>query len=294
MTPILAPTCARRSTLDDAVLTLKLTPNRADCLSMLGIARDVARDHRVAAAHPPPRDDRGQRHTRRATCASRTRSACPRFCGRVIEGIDASAPTPAWMKQRLERSGIRSISAVVDVTNYVMLELGQPLHAVRRPRCSKAPSSSAFPRAGETADAAQRPVCSTSTPDLLLVCDAGEAARAGEHHGRGARERFGTLTTRQAVYPRGRVLGRRHDPSARCRRLRLTSGDAWATGSSAAWTRQLGPTPSSARPPLIVRRSAAGAPARDAGSIRSARCRRRDRRVRVRLAPGRAAAGRRR
>jgi phenylalanyl-tRNA synthetase beta chain len=114
--------------LDDKLFTLKLTPNRADCLSLLGIARDVGAIT-AAPVTPPPR----------AMITDSTRTirdvriedplACPRFCGRVIEGIDARAPTPEWMKQRLERSGIRPISAVVDVTNYVMLELGQPLHA---------------------------------------------------------------------------------------------------------------------------------------------------------------------
>ncbi len=114
--------------LDDSLLTLKLTPNRADCLSLAGIAREVGAIT-ASPVTPPPR-------ARIASTAEAARGvrveaplACPRFCARVIEGIDARSPTPSWMKQRLERSGIRPISAVVDVTNYVMLELGQPLHA---------------------------------------------------------------------------------------------------------------------------------------------------------------------
>jgi phenylalanyl-tRNA synthetase beta chain len=114
--------------LDDAVLEVKLTPNRADCLSILGLAREVAAITGVSLAQPPleaaPSPGKGRRRVR-----IEDPLACPRFCGRVIEGIDASAPTPAWIRQRIERSGIRSISAIVDVTNYVMLELGQPLHA---------------------------------------------------------------------------------------------------------------------------------------------------------------------
>ena len=114
--------------LDDAVLDVKLTPNRADCLSILGLAREVAAITGAPLAPPPlvpvPGGGRARRSVRVEDAL-----ACPRFCGRVIEGIDANAPTPAWIRQRIERSGIRSISAVVDVTNYVMLELGQPLHA---------------------------------------------------------------------------------------------------------------------------------------------------------------------
>jgi phenylalanyl-tRNA synthetase beta chain len=114
--------------LDDTLITLKLTPNRADCLSILGIAREVAAVTGAGLTPPPasevPVATRAMRDVR-----VEDPTACPRFVSRTIEGIDARAATPEWMKQRLERSGIRSISAVVDVTNYVMLELGQPLHA---------------------------------------------------------------------------------------------------------------------------------------------------------------------
>ena len=113
--------------LDDHVLTIKLTPNRADCLSILGVAREVAALTRArlrepdAAAVPAASD---ARHPVRITEAG----GCGRFSARVIRNVNAAAPTPDWMRQRLERSGQRSISALVDVTNYVMLELGRPLH----------------------------------------------------------------------------------------------------------------------------------------------------------------------
>ncbi len=114
--------------LDDHEITVDLTPNRADCLSIRGIARDVAAscsadfiDHEVAAVAPTIDD----------TLPIRLDSPgdCPRYVGRIVRGIDPQARTPLWMKEALRRSGIRSISAVVDITNYVLLELGQPMHA---------------------------------------------------------------------------------------------------------------------------------------------------------------------
>jgi phenylalanyl-tRNA synthetase beta chain len=114
--------------LDDTLITLKITPNRADCLSLAGLAREVAAitgtSAQLAEVKTTPVTSRKSRAVRIMDA-----QACPRFVARLIDGIDPKAPTPPWMKQRIERSGIRSISAVVDITNYVMLELGQPLHA---------------------------------------------------------------------------------------------------------------------------------------------------------------------
>ncbi len=114
--------------LDDALYTLKLTPNRADCLSLLGIAREVAAITGASAKLPEVPEVPATIADTRAVILDAP-EACPLYCGRVIKGVNAKAPTPEWMKRRLERSGIRAISALVDVTNYVMLELGQPLHA---------------------------------------------------------------------------------------------------------------------------------------------------------------------
>ncbi|MBE0624033.1 MAG: phenylalanine--tRNA ligase subunit beta [Burkholderiales bacterium] len=113
--------------LDDTVFTLKLTPNRADCLSLLGVAREVAAITGAAFKAPVIAPVAAQSEARHPVAISAAQG-CGRFAGRVIRNVDAAAAVPEWMKQRLARCGQRSISALVDVTNYVMLELGRPLH----------------------------------------------------------------------------------------------------------------------------------------------------------------------
>ncbi|MCR6495850.1 phenylalanine--tRNA ligase subunit beta [Thermomonas sp. S9] len=117
--------------LPDACIELKLTPNRADCFGVRGIAFDVAAATGCTveplAADPVPAQNE-------AVLAVELQAGAdaPRFVGRVIEDVDARAPTPVWMAERLRRSGIRPVSLLVDITQYVMLELGQPMHAYDR------------------------------------------------------------------------------------------------------------------------------------------------------------------
>lgn len=113
--------------LNEVLFTLKLTPNRADCLSLLGVAREVAAltgaplQRPQSQAVPVSIEDR-------LPVTVQAADLCGRFAGRVIKGVNARAATPAWMVERLERSGQRSISALVDISNYIMLELGRPSH----------------------------------------------------------------------------------------------------------------------------------------------------------------------
>ncbi|WGM02835.1 phenylalanine--tRNA ligase subunit beta [Arsenophonus nasoniae] len=114
--------------LDDHIFEVSLTPNRADCLSILGIARDIAAINNLALNTKKIEPVKG---TDASVFPIRVEApmACPRFLGRVIKGIDITASTPIWMKEKLRRGGIRAIDPVVDITNFVLLELGQPLHA---------------------------------------------------------------------------------------------------------------------------------------------------------------------
>lgn len=114
--------------LNDVILDVDLTPNRADCLGMRGIAREVGVLNRLTVQAPAIEAVPAQ-HDEQRDIVLDAPAACPRYLGRVIRHINLNADTPLWMQERLRRSGIRSIDPVVDVTNYVLLELGHPMHA---------------------------------------------------------------------------------------------------------------------------------------------------------------------
>ena len=114
--------------LIDIIFDIDLTPNRADCLSVHGIAREVSALYQTPITQQAPSKVASDCEDVFAI-EVHAREECPRYCGRVLRDINAQAATPIWMRERLRRGGIRSISIIVDICNYVMLELGQPMHA---------------------------------------------------------------------------------------------------------------------------------------------------------------------
>ena len=135
--------------LDETVFVLKLTPNRADCLSILGVAREVA-----AITHTPATDRKPEPAS--VTISDRIEvdvqapDLCGRFAGRVVRGVNARAQTPDWMVQRLERAGQRSVSALVDISNYLMLERGRPTHVFDLSKLSEPRLCVRWARTGES------------------------------------------------------------------------------------------------------------------------------------------------
>ncbi len=114
--------------LDDSVLELNVTANRGDAMSIVGVAREVAALTRAPLTGPRI-EPVSPAHRDKFSVRLEAPAACPKFAGCIIRGVNNRAATPLWMRERLRRAGVRSISPVVDVTNYVLLELGQPMHA---------------------------------------------------------------------------------------------------------------------------------------------------------------------
>ncbi len=180
--------------LDDRTIDLDLTPNRGDCLSVRGLAREVGVlnnapvTERAVPATAPTIED-----TFEVQLADP--EGCPRYLGRVIRDVDISRPTPHWLKERLRRTGLRSIDPIVDVTNLVMMELGQPMHAFDLAQLAE-PIVVRKSKAGETLTLLDgREV--TFADDTLLITDAsGPVAIAGVMGG----ERSGVQTDTRDVF----------------------------------------------------------------------------------------------
>jgi len=154
--------------LDDQLITLKLTPNRSDCLSIYGIAREVSA-LTGADLIPLPKSSFVPSSETKIDVKVSVPEACPRYIARAISGVNAAAVPPAWMIQRLERCGMRSISAIVDVTNYILLEMGQPLHAFDHGKLN-AGIDVRFARAGEKLQVLNQQNIELQ-PDMLVIAD---------------------------------------------------------------------------------------------------------------------------
>jgi phenylalanyl-tRNA synthetase beta chain len=180
--------------LGDTVLDIDVTPNRPDCLSLLGIAREVAALTGQAVREPPlDYPEEGRPAKERAKVEIVDRDLCPRYCATLIDGVRIG-PSPPWLQERLLAAGLRPISNVVDATNYVMLEVGQPLHAFDFSRIGGRRIIVRRTRPGETIttlDGSARPLAL----DMLVIADAGEAvAVAGVMGGAASEVNEGTTT----------------------------------------------------------------------------------------------------
>lgn len=170
--------------LDDQVLEIGLTPNRADCLGVRGIAREVGLLNQMPVnavditAVSPAIDD-----VFPVEIVASDR--CPRYVGRVITGVDVSRPSPLWMQEKLRRCGLRSIDAVVDVTNYILLELGQPMHAFDADKLAGG-ITVRLAQAGESLELLDGQTVELQ-PETLVIADAnGPVAMAGIMGGQGS------------------------------------------------------------------------------------------------------------
>ena len=163
--------------IDDNIIEVSLTPNRGDCLSIRGIAREVAVFNNIDLTLPDIEAvDVSSKASRNITISAK--AGCPRYVGRIIEKVDANVKTPLWLSEKLRRSGLRSINIVVDVTNFVMLELGQPMHAFDNDRL-KGDIEVRYPKDKETITLLDEVEYQVKPETLLISDDSGPLAMAG-------------------------------------------------------------------------------------------------------------------
>lgn len=263
--------------LDDHLIEVDLTPNRGDCLSALGLARELAAllDLPLAWQAPGPV---AAEHEQCAEVEIRAPADCPRYAARILLEVDAAAPTPGWLRERLRRSGIRSLGAVVDITNYVLLETGQPLHAFDLDRLHggirvrRAAAGELLTLLGEQSV--------TLGPEHLVIADAnGPVALAGIMGGAGSAVSSETrrVLLESAYFPpaavagRARGLGLGTDAAHRFERGVDPTGQVRAIERATALLVEI----CGARPgPVTDVRDAAHQPAPAELSLRRSRCRR--------------------
>jgi phenylalanyl-tRNA synthetase beta chain len=220
--------------LDDTIIELNVTANRGDALSIIGVAREVA-----ALGDAPLRAAAGaavgnvlaDQHPVHLESAA----ACPKFVGRIIRGIDNTRPTPVWVRERLRRAGVRAISPAVDVTNYVLLELGQPMHAYDLAKVC-GPITARMAQPGESLRLLDGRDVSLD-PDMLVIAD--EAGAVGVAGVMGGERTAVSAATRdvflevawfapESIRGRARRLGLHTDASQRFERGVDPSGQARA------------------------------------------------------------------
>ena len=162
--------------LDDEVLELNVTPNRGDAMSVLGIAREVAALTRSAVRLPVPADAVAIQERHAVTLSAP--AGCPKFTCRIVRGIDNRKSSPAWLRERLRRAGLRPISPVVDITQYVMLELGQPMHAYDLSKL-KGGLDARYARDGERITLLDGKECKLESDVVVIADDAGPVGMGG-------------------------------------------------------------------------------------------------------------------
>jgi phenylalanyl-tRNA synthetase beta chain len=222
--------------LDDVVLDVTSTANRADALSMVGIAREVAAITGATLRLPAPAEATIQNQGARLGLKISEPQACPTYIGTVIESVQI-APSPAWLQQRLQGAGVRPINNVVDITNYVLLEWGQPLHAFDRDRLQAVASSSEltigvrFANAGESLKTLDSQTRTLQEQTLLITVNDRPIALAGVMGGEETEVHAGTqnLVLEAALFDPGAV--RR---SARSQGLRTEASARYERGVNQA------------------------------------------------------------